>query len=398
MMNRADALDKNEMSMGLVAAVVHEGIPLADSSWRDSLVGTRYRVAPKASRQDFLASFTDKKFREISGMQSEHGTGVGPLVTNFVRGRDFLNAVAAQGGSSSDSTSGPSLSWIPALFPTFSFQNSMSEVTFSFNAQLAIAYLIPMALSAGGEAAWQASRDLYFGIAPQLDLNPVPTFSLTEFQVPLYGIWFNQGYQNTDIVYNESGVSELALSITPDFFASADSGGGSNVTYPRFTATTYELYFFHGFPVTAHSSVIVRTDDYYTKLSAGNFTDPRGLLKGLSSEFLNLSAGASFVVPLWRQINRGPAYADALYGELGYDLSFYTNKTTDYPNYNYFQAFSNLHVNDALVANHVYVSHVLTVGTRLGFFKSYEFSRSLAAKVAWDMMRNKVGLDFSIGF
>jgi len=36
----------------------------------------------------------------------------------------------------------------------------MSEVTFSFNAQLAIAYLIPMALSAGGEAAWQASRDL----------------------------------------------------------------------------------------------------------------------------------------------------------------------------------------------------------------------------------------------
>lgn len=397
-MSRADALDKNEISMAVMAEVVHQGIVPVDSSWKDSLVAARYHCAPTASRQDFLTLFNNKKLREISGMRPEHGTGVGPLITNFIRNKNLVNAIAAQAGSSSDSTSGPSMNWVPVLYPSLGLQNSMSEVTFSFNAQLALVYFIPMALSAGGEAAWQASRDLYFGIAPQLDLYPVPTFSLTEFKVPLYGIWFNQGYQNTDIVYNESGVSELALSITPDFFASADSGGGSNVTYPRFTATTYELQFFHGFPVTAHSSVIVRTDDYYTKLSAGNFTDPRGLVKGLSSEFLNLSAGASFVFPLWRQINRGPAYADALYGELGYDLSFYTNKTTDYPNYNYFYAFSNLHVNDALVANHVYVSHVLTVGTRLGFFKSYAFARTLSAKVLWDMMRNDVGCALTVGF
>ena len=397
-MSRADALDKKELSMGLMAAVVHEGVTPADSSWKDSLGAVRYRVAPKAPRQDFLASFTDKKLREVSGMQPAHGTGIGPLITNFARNKNLVNAVAAQGDPSTDSTSGSSTSWIPVLFPSLGLQNSMSAVTFSFNAQLELVYFMPMALSASGEAFWQASRDWYFGIAPQLDLYPVPTFSLTEFKVPLYGIWFNYGYQNEDIAYNESGVSQLSLSVTPDFFATFDSSDGSNVTYPRATATTYEAQFFHGFPVSAHSSVIVRTDDYYTQLSGNNFTDPRGLLKGLSSEFLNLSAGASFVVPLWRQINRGPAYADALYGEIGYDLSFYTNKTTGYTNNNYLKAFSNPNVNDALVANHVYVSHVLTVGTRLGFFKSYEFSRTLSAKVLWDVMRNDVGCAFSIGF
>jgi hypothetical protein len=355
-------------------------------------------AAPIAPRQDFLARFNDNKMREIPGMSPGHGTGVGPLLENFVRSRNFANAVAAQSGSSSDSTSGPSLSWIPVLYPSFAFQNSMSEVTFSFNAQLPLVIFMPMGLSVGGEAFWQASRDLYFGIAPQLALFPVPTFALTEFQVPLYGIWFNQGYQNVDIAYNLSGVSELALSVTPDFFASVDSSDTSNTRYPRSTATTFMLQFFHGFPVTAHSSVIVRTDDYYTTLSSDDFVDARGLLKGLSSEYMNLSAGASFVFPLWRQINRGPAYADALYGQIGYRLSFYTNTLKNYPNSNFLMAFSNANVNDSFVRNHVYVSHILTVGTQLGFFKSYEFSRSLVATFAWDMMRNNIGLDFSIGF
>jgi hypothetical protein len=61
-------------------------------------------------------------------------------------------------------------------------------------------------------------------------------------------------------------------------------------------------------------------------------------------------------------------------------------------------AFSNANVHDSFVRDHVYVSHILTVGTQLGFFKSYEFSRSLVATFAWDMMRNNIGLDFSIGF
>ncbi|HMD69178.1 MAG TPA: hypothetical protein VKF42_09905, partial [Chitinivibrionales bacterium] len=188
------------------------------------------------------------------------------------------------------------------------------------------------------------------------------------------------------------------LSFTPDIFWTVDSTDTSNLKYPTATGVTTEFQFFHGFPLTAHSSFILTTDDYYMGLSGGSFADPRNLLKGGSSEFLNLSAGGSFEFPLWRQINGGPAYADALYGEIGYDLSFYTNKTSGYSNDNYLTALSNPNVGDTAVQHHVYVSHVISAGARLGFYKSYEFSRQLYAKVSWDPFRNKLGLNFSVGF
>jgi|GEM_PF-889512 hypothetical protein len=392
MMSRADALDKKEMSMGLMAAVVHQGAVLPDSLTKNTVNAVGDRIAPKAARQDFLASFTDKKLREISGMEPTHGTSIAPFISNFAGRKNLVNAVAAQGDPAGDSTSGLLSSWIPVLFPSFQLVNSMSAVTFTLDAQAALAYFIPAELSVGGEASWQASRDWYFGIAPQLDLYPVPTFSLTEFKVPIYAIWFTYGYQNEDIAYNESGVSEFSLSTTPDFFASVDSVDTSNVSYPRSTAVTYELQFFHGFPVSTHSSIIVSTDDYYTHLSSDNFVDPRGLLKGLSSEYINLSAGASFVFPLWRQINRGPAYADALYGQVGYEYSFYANTLKIKGQ------VSKAFLDRAFTDDYIYPSHILTVGTQLGFFKSYEFSRTLVARIAWDIMRNKVGLNLTVGF
>jgi hypothetical protein len=254
--------------------------------------------------------------------------------------------------------------------------------------------MMPSEILVSGEAQWQAARDWYFGIAPQIDVYPF-YLSLSQVALSLYGIWFNYGYQNVDIAYNNSGVSEAMFSLTPDVFWTADTTDASNYTYPTATGVTTGLQFFHGFPLTAHSSLILRTDDYYTVFSGGRFTDPQGLLKGVSSEFLNLSAGGSFVFPLWRQINAGPAYADALYGEIGYDLSFYTNKPTGY---SYLAALGNPDETNAAWRNHAYVSHVLTVGTRLGFYKSYEFSRLLSAKVAWDIRRNKLGLNVSVGF
>jgi hypothetical protein len=254
----------------------------------------------------------------------------------------------------------------------------MTAVTFTANVQAAIAYGLPAEIAASGEASWQASRDWYFGVAPEIDIYTFE-FPLSEVKIPLYAMWFTYGYENVDMSYNMAGVSQAELSVTPDFFGSADSVDSNNVQYPRFTATTVEFQFLHGFPLTMHSSFVLTSDDYYTHLSADNFLDPRGLLKGLSSEYMNLSAGGAFVFPLWRQINGGPAYADALYGQIGYGLSFYTNKPNSY-------------------TGHMYVSNVLTAGFKLGFYKSYEFARLLSAAVSWDILRNNVGASFSVGF
>ncbi len=395
-MSRTDALDKKEMAMGVMAGIIHQGTAVADSTRPDTVAMRRAMRSPNLSQRDEFTSFTDRKLRELSGAPLAHDAGLAEHMLSMMRGTSLLKRASTQADSSSSSSSGPSIDWVPVLYPSLGIQNSMTPVTFTLDAQMAVAYMIPATLSVAGEASWQAARDWSFGIAPQIDVYTM-SFPLSEVKIPLYAIWFTYNYVNVDISYNMSGVTQAELSVTPDFFGSVDSVDTANTQYPRSTATTVELQALHGFPLTTHSSFILSTDDYYTKLSGNNFTDPRGLLKGLSSEFVNLSAGGTFVFPLWRQINAGPAYADALYGQIGYNLSFYTNRT-GFANDNYRKAFTSDSVDDPAVQNHVYVSHVLSVGARLGFYKSYEFSRLLSATASWDILRNNVGVNFSVGF
>jgi hypothetical protein len=395
-MSRTDALDKKELAMGIMGAVVHQGVAAPDSLQQATFPMSGDLNWPGMSQHDRFGDFADRKLREIAGAPALHDAGLGRSCMNFIRhSRNIIGKVAAQGDSGTDTAnSGLSMAWMPVLYPSFGLQNSQSAVTFTADVEVALAMMMPEAISAEGEALWQAQRDWYFGIAPQINVYPF-YLPLSEVTIPLYGIWFNYGYQNVDIAYNLSGVSEAELSLTPDIFWTTDSTDTSNYKYPTATAVTAGLQFSHGFPLTAHSSFILRTEDSYMALFGDSLKDPQHLLKGFSSEFLNLSAGGSFVFPLWRQINGGPAYADALYGEIGYDLTFYTNKTTGY---SYREALLNPNDSNAVWWNHAYVSHVLTVGTRLGFYKAYEFSRLLSAKVYWDIMRNKLGLNVSVGF
>ncbi len=392
-MSRTDALDKKEMSMGLMAGIVHQGIAAGDSSSGGTLsMSTGFR-RPDLAEHDRFASFRQLKLREGAGLSTPHDAGLGVRSMSLMRNTALAKTAATQ--SDSSSSSGPSADWLPVLYPSLAFQNSMTALTFTADIQAAIAYGIPGEIVAAGEAAWQASRDWTFGIAPEIYLYTVE-FPLSEVRIPLYAMFFTYGYQNVDISYNLSGVTEAELSITPDFFGGTNINGTDTTTY-RSTAATVELQLLHGFPLTTHSSFILSTDDYYTALSANNFSDPRGLLKGLSSEFVNLDVGGTFVFPLWRQINGGPAYADALYGQIGYTLSSYTNSTGIFSNSNYWKAYSSDSVSDAAVRNHVYVSHVLSAGVMLGFYKSYEFARFLSATVSWDALRNDVRANFSVG-
>jgi hypothetical protein len=400
-MSRTDALDKQEVALGVMAGIAHQGIAVPDSSINGNTVAMRSGLrSPLLSQNDRFASFTDQKLREASGAPLRHDAGISRRALSFIHSTSLAKATATQSDSSqssSSSSSGPATSWAPVLYPSFGIQNSMTAVTLTANVQAAIAYGLPAEIAASGEASWQASRDWYFGAAPEIDIYTFE-FPLSEVKIPLYAMWFTYGYENVDISYNMAGVSQAELSVTPDFFGSVDSIDPNTVRYPRFTATTAELQFLHGFPLTMHSSFVFTSDDYYTHLSADNFLDPRGLLKGLSSEYMNLSANGAFVFPLWRQINGGPAYADALYGQFGYGLLFYTNKPFGYTGADYAKALSTLNVSDPSIHNHMYVSHVVTAGLKLGFYKSYEFARLLSAAVSWDILRNNVAASFSVGF
>jgi len=394
LMTRTDALDKKEMGMGIFAAVVHMGEPVADSLREQSFPLRRTSSWPGVAVRERFDDLADRKLREISGAPVAHDAGLGRKSLNFIRSKGLAGAITAQGDSATnaDTASGFSTAWMPALFPSFALQNSRTPVTLSFAVEAGLVMMMPNEFFVSGQAFWQAARDWYFGFEPQIALYPF-YLPLSEIILPLYGIWFNYGYQNVDIAYNLSGVSQGQLSITPDFAWGVDSlTDTASYSYPAVPSITAEFLFYHGFPLTAHSSFILRTDDYYTAVFSGARPDPRYIFKGESAKYINVSVGGSFVFPLWRQINGGPAYADALYAEIGYDASYYTNTT----GYNY--ALALLRPDDASWRDHVYVSHVLSAGAKLGFYKSYEYSRMLYTKVSWDVVRNKLGLDFSVGF
>jgi hypothetical protein len=384
-MSRSDALGRKGMAFSLTGLAIHQGIEKTDSLWKDTLSGAHGHAFSPAP--DFIGSVSKAL---MQGRGPRH-TGTAPLLIDALYRKHLATAATATQASSTDSGSGPSMSWIPVLAPGLGIQNSTQEISLSLQAQAVIALLVPVYISIGGEGLWQLARDWYFAASPQV-LVYIIAFDNSSVALPFGLIWLTWGYQNEDIAYNDAGVTRMQVSVTPEFFGVPDTTSPGAVSYARRSAMTYGVSFSHGFPIMKYASLILRSDDSYSKLSANNFIDTRHLLKGLSSDFLTLGAGASFVFPLWRQINGGPAYADALYGEVGYEFSIYANT----PNLGGHLArafFDPLFDND-----HIYPLHQITAGTRLGFFKSYAFARTLSAKVLWDMMRNNVGCALTIGF
>jgi hypothetical protein len=386
-MSRNDALGRKAMSLSVTGLLVHTGVEISDSSWKDTTVGAHIHAFSKAP--DFVESI---RKAGIQGRQTQPGmvgSGVAHVLKDALLKKHL--AAAATAASSTDSSSGPSISWMPVLAPGLGIQNSTNEISLSFNAQAVIVLMMPMYISVAGEGFWQLARDWYFAASPQA-LVYIMAFEYTSVAIPLGLIWFTYGYQNEDIGYNDAGVTRLQVSVTPEFFGTADTTDPNHTVYARKSAFTYGLSFSHGFPILKYSSLILKSDNSYTQLSSGDFIDTRHLVKGLSSEFLTLDAGASFVFPIWRQINGGPAYADALYGEVGYDFSIYSNTM------NLGGHLDRAFLDPSFSNDRIYPQHLVTTGTRLGFYKSYAFARTLTAKILWDMMRNGLGCAFTIGF
>jgi len=388
--SRSDALGRKDLSLAISGLVIHPGIEITDSSWKDTARAGHSHALLAAP--DFIGAVREAL---AQGRRPQHqfiGGRASTLLNDALFGNHVAAAAAArQQSSSTDSGSGPSVQWMPVLAPGISLQNSTQEISLEFDAQAILELMVPVYLSVAGEGLWQLARDWYVGASPQA-LVYTTEFGNSSVLLPFGLIWLTYNYENTDIAYNDGGVTRMQVSVEPDFFGVADTSSPGTVSWARRSSVTYALSFSHGFPIMKYASFILSTDDSYTKLSANDFIDTRRLLKGLSSEFLNLDAGASLVFPLWRQINAGPLYADALYAEIGYDFSVYANSLNLGGHLK--QAFIDpLYYND-----HLYPLHQISVGTKLGFFKSYTFSRTLSIKVLWDMMRNNAGFNFSVGF
>ena len=378
-MSRTDALGKKELDISFTGAFYHSGIEKTDSSWKDTLNSGIYHL-PKSNFNLIEYNFNKQNKNKL-------------FLNSLKNIRCLQNDVNAVNQTTpvSDSISPVNIKWIPVLIPAIGLQNNFNEISFSFAAQAILLQMIPVYLIGTSNAMWQISRDLYLACSPELIVN---TLLLESYSIsfPMGIIFYTYDYINQDISYNNSGITQIQFSFTPEFFATIDSTNPDIPQVKRHHSLSYEFDFSHGFPINRYSSFILRLNNLYTKFSSNNFIDPYRLLKGISDEFLKIDAGGSFVFPILRQINKGALYADALYGEFSYDFMFYSN-TTKFTRYSLETFF-----NPKLKNSHIYPQHIISLGTRLGFFKSYAFYRTLSAKLFWDIINTNAGFSLNIGF
>jgi hypothetical protein len=389
-MGRSDALEKKSTVMGIVAAVEHTGIARKDTI-RQNVSGMESAMQfGGLNNTDFTTLMFNGKQRRMADRTGSSLLRMAPLVDRLVSHSSMTAATTAT-DSTTDSTNNSSL-WIPVFVPSFSYMNNENTISFGLNADVTVMYVIPYVFQIQGIATWHIARDFYAGCFPGIQIVPIAGFVIPDAVLPLTVAYSTYGYVNTDIGYNNSGITQVQLAVAPESFLLMSSSDTSKnlASYPRASALTVAFSAMHGFPLTMYSSINLRTEDSYRTFSEP-VSDRFSLLPGHSTEYLFADVGASVVFPLWRQINGGPAYADALYGDVGYDVQMLTNTTT------FENDFTQAFVKSSADKDHVCVSHVFSAGVKLGFFKSFLFSRTLSAKAYWNVWRQKFAFNLSIG-
>jgi len=380
-MSRSDALEKKTLSFGIMGAAVHSGY--ARDTAKDT-VSNNFSAFGHYNKNEYFSLLTRDYSETCAQMTARTLSKNLPVAEYFMRNSRYSQKATA------DSANSGAQSWLPLLGPSISYLNTNGAVSFGFNANVTVLYFIPYIFQLQTQATWQIARDFYAGIFPSIEIVPIAGFSIPQAMLPIVFTYSTSGYFNTDINYNLADVTQLQLGLMPESFMynvvnlindSAETRQGSG--------TTIVLSAMHGFGILKYSSVVVHTDDSYTELS-DKLNDPQGIFPGNSMEYVSIDAGASVVFPMWRQINGGPAYADALYGEIGYDLQTYTNTTT------LKAPFEKAFTNATWDTNHIFVGHVFSAGVKLGFFKSYIFGRLLSANAYWDTFNKKYGFKLSV--
>jgi len=387
-LSRQDALEKKSVTMAVMAAIIHSGIS-RDSSRLDTS-SNHYSALCLPKQADVTSMFAGTRSCLVADRTAKSLLHEEPLIRRFTPGSKKVSASAAA-DSTGDSTAAQSM-WAPILFPSFSYMNNEHLISYGLNADVMLLYFIPYVFQIQGVSTWQIARDFYAGCFPSIELVPLAGFAIPDASLPLAVSYSTYAYLNTDVNYNLSGLTQVQLLVQPEtFLVSKSTDSSTNLgSLPRASLTTVGLSAMHGFPLTRYSSLVLSTEDSYTGIT-DSLSDPHNVLPGYSTEYLSGDVGASLVFPLWRQIDGGPAYADAWYLALGYDLGILTNTTT------FDNDLSQAFLKSSFDKKHVCVSHVFSAGTRLGFFKSFLFNRTLDVKGRWDVWKQKFSMNVLIG-
>ena len=280
-----------------------------------------------------------------------------------------------------------SLPFIPIISPVLGWESRSGAATTGLELSAQMVLIFPQQISAITYAQWQVARDLQVGLAAQLYSQPF-------FGVPLCGAiplmlsWQRVGYINQDIHYNYADVSYLTFmagpSILPALQITHDQRYAENdttVTMPTGLITGIDCM--HSFSIAKYASLQVYT---YDALVYNNkpVMDNGMVLDGVSRTYFSSQTGVRTVFPIVRTINRRCLwYWDALYGNIGYTFSMYTNGEF----FDSLSSYSREIMTDKNHTPNAEVGHFISAGFEMGHYKTYLFFKRLSFDYSFEILR-----------
>jgi Periplasmic component of the Tol biopolymer transport system len=382
-MSQSDALEKRGKWMGLQVAVEWQGDTARnDSSGQNIALLPRERIRPRSGELSLPeVKNVHRKYNFLSDETIKADLGA---YSDYKK--SFRTASAASGDSSPQIT--------PYLIPGIGWSTTEHTISLGLDIQaVLVSGLIPGIIGMSGTSQWQISRDVHAGFAPQVQFYTESLLAghfIAMTDLPFSLLWSFYGYENTDMQYNMSDETMLQATFDPSFFPIIKTSDIDTIIEDA-SAITCGIECAHGFPLTRYSSLVVSAAGYYSTYS-DSVNDPQDALKGMSTDYTTGYLAAALEFPLARQINKGRRYADALYGELLYEVSLYANRDltasalrkslTSAP-----RSFAD--------SGSVAVSHYIGAGIHMGFVKSYTFSQMLTLQVLWDIWAKSMHLNIS---
>jgi Tol biopolymer transport system component len=383
---RSDALGKKFLTLAFMAGLdaglyypndtagVGNGVRFSDAPARGA--GSRAIVyAPRLSeRPDYtpVSPATSVEYAHPTGRTSGPRAGASPF--------------GVQSGSTD--TNGyvvipPSLFLQPVVY----YENAMCATSLGFQVGGALSVggmIMPQLVMVNPFAYWHLCRDLYAGLSPYFEWQPMQ--SDYYLFAPLWLQWLRQGYTETHAAYTMRNVTDMTVEGGGMLVPGNDGGVGVFVD---------SVGIRHGLPVGRHASFVLGAGGSIF-LGSARFWQPPLDSAASSDLFGQASVSARLVFPIVKNINAGTRmYADALFASLGYEGAILGNRR-------FITGADRDMLVDVVTGARAFddarVSHTLEAALTLGVYKDYTFFRTLSVVGSYEVLARKVFVDARMGF
>lgn len=386
-MFKSDPLEKKIVYGGVAAAV---GNVFSDSvkTDNDSVVSMRF------NNRTISTFNTKRRVQKTKAMLN--------FYNDYAKG--FGNSFRQEPEDDTTETSSFSGYFIAA--PFWGIESRSFKPTIGIDIEVQILSMVPYGFYSSPFIDFQISRDVHVGFSPMLSLYPIllmdEKYSEGVFaaDMPLWLNWVHTGAINEDIQYNLGGISFAEIYAGPQVSPQVEEINGDTLIQSSFIFKA-GLNAVHYFPLLKYASISLGGSFQYSvsnkemNSTTGVWTNDEitAMIDTVESNTIIggvLSSDVAF--PIVRNINRGPLYADNLYGGFHYSTSAVASgkflENSD----------KKLITGKDFYSPNAYCDHKIGVSLTLGLIKDYMFERRLQVMVYRNLFEEETGVDLKFTF